>query len=92
MPIFTLNELEAAREWFPGVDQLRMMELYGRWGGSIRWVLKQGDLAKSIRNAAKLLDATSSMSIEVLERALTGDRDAQVLSSSCNIEQCQQKG
>ena len=62
-----------------------MMELYSKWSGSVRWVSKKGDLATSRMNAAKLADAISSMSIEVLQRALRGDLDVQILSPQAAI-------
>lgn len=90
MPPFDLNELEAAREWFPNVDRSRMMELYGQWGGSVRWVLKRGGLEDSIQNSQHLREAIASTSIELLHRALRGNASQQVLakesSSRCFLQ------
>ena len=81
MPIFTLNELEATREWFPDVTQDRMLELYGKWGGSTHWVLQRGGPEDSEFNAAQLREAISSTSVEMLRRAFLGDATAQVCFS-----------
>lgn len=81
MPLFTLNELEASREWFPDVDEARMLELYGKWGGSVFWVLKRGGPEHSEINAAHLTGAVLSMSVEMLHRALSGAATAEVCSS-----------
>ena len=72
MPPFDLNELEATREWFPDVDQPRMKELYGKWGGSIRLVLTRGGSADSTQNSRQLRYAVALTGVEQLRRALSG--------------------
>ena len=91
MPPFTLNELEASRVWFPNVTTDRMLELYGKWGGSIRWVLKRGSPKDSIDNANELTQAIDVMRVEMINRASSGGATAEVCFLAGNTYQEQLK-
>lgn len=91
MPPFTLNELEASRVWFPNVTADRMLELYGNWGGSVRWVLKRGGPKDSIDNANELTQAIDVMRVEMLNRASSGGAAAEVCFLAGNTYQEQLK-
>ena len=75
MPVWTLSELVAARErLYAHVPVVRMLELYGMWGGIPRYVLEKSASDQEMKVLMNALSSTTATAIlSSVNAAFTAD-------------------